>query len=484
VHTYTELGALIEHYCDENEREPDKTTVGASTVLGGEHKASTRERNMSVRIWVLSFTFLAIACGKHNGAHSDGSNNSDGTNCSAFGATCNIGTDCCSGVCANGMCGTDPTACARAGAPCTANTDCCTTSCVNNQCSANQCTADGQTCGNDGECCSGKCNGTCTPLNPTCKTDGNPCGSGADCCSKFCTVAGTCGNGSFCVQDGDACAHDTDCCGGICNPGPGGLGTCARPVVGSTNCQAGVDGTVCGGCGDCCSRLCAPYQATGVMVCQPAEGCRVDGDLCKQDSDCCGAPGSMLPGDGNVHCLRANPADAVGICRNPMSCNPQGDVCHYKNYSTCGISSERNDCCACISTKDCCQLDLLGVPRCNALDHCQMTGDVCSNSQDCCNGEPCVPDQNGVFHCGASCSPTNGPCTSDADCCPGGTCHFDPGSTMGTCNGNTACSQDGQACSDTMPCCPGISCNVTGSNPPVACPPGMETGCTCFNPIF
>jgi hypothetical protein len=419
---------------------------------------------------------MALSCSHHD---------SQDVNCGLFGMQCTTGADCCSNVCSNGMCGSDPTQCSMAGASCSANTDCCTVSCVDNHCSDQQCTGDGQSCSSDGQCCSGSCTGgSCAALNAGCKTDGNACTAAADCCSKFCDPNGHCGNGSFCIQDGDACAHDTDCCGGICNPGPGGLGLCTHPEVGATNCSAGVDGTVCGGCGDCCSRLCAPYHATGVMVCQPAEGCRIDGDLCRQDSDCCGAAGSGLPGDGNVTCVREQPGDPVGICRNPTGCNPQGDICHYKDYSTCGISSERNDCCACISGKDCCQLDALGIPRCNGLSACVPTGGVCSNSLDCCNGVPCVPDQNGVLHCGAGCSQTGNSCTSDADCCSGGTCVFQPGSTQGTCGGDTMCSLEGQACSDTMPCCAGIACNVTGSNPVVACPPGMETGCTCFNPIF
>jgi hypothetical protein len=420
---------------------------------------------------------LVLSCSHHSGQ--------DMSNCGVFGAQCTTGTDCCSSVCTNGMCGSDPTQCSMGGSSCSANTDCCTVSCVNNQCSDAQCTGDGQKCSSDGQCCGGKCdNGSCAALSATCKTDGNACTAAGDCCSKYCDPNGHCGVGSFCIQDGDACAHDTDCCGGICNPGPGTLGTCTHPQGGATNCSGGVDGTVCAGCGDCCSRLCAPYHATGVMVCQPAEGCRIDGDLCKQDSDCCGAPGSGLPGDGNVHCIKQMPTDPVGICRNPTGCNPEGDICHYMNYSTCGISSERNDCCGCISTKDCCQLDALGIPRCNSLSACVPTNGVCSNSLDCCNGVPCVPDMNGVLHCGAGCSQTGNSCTSDADCCSGGTCVFPPGSTQGTCQGNTMCSQEGQACSDKMPCCAGIACNVTGSNPITACPAGMETGCTCFNPIF
>jgi len=296
----------------------------------------------------------------------------------------------------------------------------------------------------------------------------------------------TCVNGSWCTQNGDACAHDAECCGGLCTIASGHtLGTCGQPTPGSTNCSAGVDGTLCTDCCGCCSRLCEVYAPTGVKVCQPAEGCRIDGDLCHKDSDCCGAAGSGLPGDGNVVCLKDNATDPVGVCRNPTGCDPEGDVCHYKNYATCGNSSARNDCCAGPGNSGICQLDTLGVPRCNGLGTmCQMTGQTCSYNGDCCNGLPCVPDMNGILHCGASqCQMNGATCTNSADCCNGSACVFQPGQTYGTCGGMTTCAAQGQTCNDTTPCCMGAGmCDVTGTS--TACPTGMMTGCTCFQPIF
>jgi hypothetical protein len=29
-----------------------------------------------------------------------------------------------------------------------------------------------------------------------------------------------------------------------------------------------------------------------VFVCQPASGCHVNGDMCREDTDCCGAAGA------------------------------------------------------------------------------------------------------------------------------------------------------------------------------------------------
>ena len=189
------------------------------------------------------------------------------------------------------------------GGGCTVATECQSLNCTNGACGST-CISDGQACTTDGSCCGGKCaNGMCSPLNTTCKTGGNTCAGNNDCCSHLCQ-GGTCVLGSsFCIQTGDTCVHPSDCCGGTCNIATGAtLGTCGAPPSGPSFCNGGVDGTVCGGCNDCCSRLCAPYGPSGVKVCQRANGCHIDGDLCREDGDCCGAKGSMAPGDGNVVC--------------------------------------------------------------------------------------------------------------------------------------------------------------------------------------
>jgi hypothetical protein len=223
--------------------------------------------------------------GADAGPGTDGGLGSDAgpPTCATFGQPCADVPDagCCSGICAsNGTCAPNPTGCSPAGASCGTNTDCCSVSCVAGFCSGAQCTGDNQPCTADGVCCSGKCSGTCTPLNPVCRTLGNPCAASTDCCSSFCDQ-GYCANASFCVQTGDACAHDGECCSGTCDVADGGvLGTCAPPPSGSSNCSGGVDGTVCADCGSCCSRLCAPYGPYNVKICQPAQGCHIDGDLC------------------------------------------------------------------------------------------------------------------------------------------------------------------------------------------------------------
>jgi hypothetical protein len=459
------------------------------------------------------------------GGPTDGGGFFDGPviSCGVYGATCTVGSECCSGACdpKTQTCVAISSSCSVPGAPCAALTDCCTLTCVNDACGATSCTSDHQACSTDGACCSGQCaNGTCAPLNTSCKTQGNACAANGDCCSQFCSN-GKCGSPSFCVQTGDICARPTDCCGGICNVAQGAtVGTCANPPSGATYCSDAVDGTVCTGCGSCCSRLCAPYGPTGVSICQPANGCHVDGDLCRQDTDCCGAAGTGLPGDGNVHCEIAT-GQKIGICRNPMGCNPEGNVCHYKDYA-CSISSARNDCCAAPGNSGECQLDALGVPRCHGFGtSCRNGGDTCAFTGDCCNGAPCVPDSVGQLRCltstpdgGVACSSQGGSCTINADCCRSLTCLTATGSVQGTCglvtpppDGGSAppdassdagspsdaqadvtnvdstppttCGLYGQSCQTSGDCCSSVPCTNPLQKP---CAAG-DTACACTFPI-
>ena len=289
-----------------------------------------------------------------------------------------------------------------------------------------------------------------SPLNTKCKTLGNQCASGADCCSSLCSN-GTCQASSFCGQGGDACSTGSDCCTGTCTVAAGAtLGTCgASPPGGPANCGV-VDGQLCGGSapdggivrndaglpacgGPCCSRACAPWGPTGVLVCQPASGCHVVGDLCTADSDCCGSAG--LPGgSGKPVTCDITPPATLGICRNPMGCKPDGDVCKLKTMS-CNSSC---DCCSgnC-ETQDTCKQDNMGVPRCAAAQ-CAVAGGACASSANCCGGTPCVPNpvDGGAprYVCsGNRCIAACGQCTDNADCCPGTSCIVGTGSSQGVC---------------------------------------------------
>jgi hypothetical protein len=415
-----------------------------------------------------------------------------GNLCSGVGAVCVQSAECCSENCdpETNRCLTSAM-CRAAGGDCEQPTDCCTLQCgADGKCSADACVSDDQACETNEECCSGVClDGACGALNPSCKTAGNACQSGEDCCSKTCGENGTCTLGvSYCIQPGDVCARDNDCCTGDCTVPEGAtLGLCADPPAGSAFCK-GVDGVLCSDCGDCCSRLCAPFGPTGAKICQPANGCRVTGDLCRRDEDCCGGTDDeTLPGYGNVICEK-EAGKEIGLCRNPSNgdspggaCNPQGNVCHYKNYE-CNISSARANCCGGLGAKGgVCQLDPLGIPRCNGLgDECRLEGETCASTDDCCDERPCVPDAQGNLRCGGDqCQRSGDTCTVNADCCPGSTCVRAPGALTGTCgggddppggvggapstgeggNGNTpGCSEYGQLCDGAADCCNSVPC--------------------------
>jgi hypothetical protein len=404
--------------------------------------------------------------------------------CKRFGDDCAGSGECCSGLCdpATDSCSSSVENCAGDGDACGAATDCCDLRC-DGTCQGGACVSDGEECEEDLDCCGQSCvGGLCAALNLSCKTAGNACSGSGECCSGLCDDDKCVLSASFCIQEGDLCARAEDCCTGTCVIADGlEVGLCGPPPTGASFCNDGVEGSICGDCNECCSRLCAPYGPTGVNVCQPASGCHVTGDFCRKDGDCCGAEGTGLPGEGNVFCEKGEGAD-LGICRNPMSCSPQGNVCHFKDYA-CGVSSARANCCGGLGANGgVCQLDGLGVPRCNGLgDECIEAGEICASADDCCDDVPCVPDDEGVLRCfdppgdDPPCVPVTGSCTVNADCCVGGTCIRPVGSTEGSCQGTTGgsggsggggsggsdsppCATYGQSCDEDGDCCNDVPC--------------------------
>jgi hypothetical protein len=445
--------------------------------------------------------------------------------CGAEQAACSGNSDCCSNLCLGNHCVSSISTCGAAGANCGVSTDCCTGACIKGTCGSAQCVSIGDACpaGGTNACCTDTCvNGKCAAIGSTadggtggaCLTAGNKCAHDGDCCSGLCTN-GTCNKASsFCLQNGEMCFTGSDCCGGTCSA-PNGQpvsqtnpGLCGTPG-GAVNCTA-VDGVICAGTtpgcpGPCCSDLCVPFGPTGVLICQPAQGCRVEGDLCEKNSDCCGGEDgdAGLPGAQLVVCTIAQGAK-IGVCSTPSAgngggstCRPPGDVCHYNGAGyNCSVSASSADCCDIGGhpNKDLCQLDKLGVPRClvfgggadggtdGGANACRQSGQTCATASDCCNNLPCVPGAGGQLTCATtSCIPSSGPCTSNADCCAGITCVIPVGSPSGTCapsspppgtdggtsggDGGTAdggttggsCGEYGQSCA-SLPCCTGLAC--------------------------
>ena len=90
------------------------------------------------------------------------------------------------------------------------------------------------------------------------------------------------------------------------------------PGVSCADPDAGTEGGIpaCGG--SCGSRSCAADPTTGVPLCQPSSGCRVTGEDCTADGDCCGGGGDA----GGVTCMSIN-ACGVGVCQAPRSLHAQ-----------------------------------------------------------------------------------------------------------------------------------------------------------------
>jgi hypothetical protein len=188
------------------------------------------------------------------------------------------------------------------------------------------------------------------------------------------------------------------------------------------------------------------------MICQPPSGCRPTGEVCRDDSDCCGF-GGIQGKTGVGNCSKASPSDPVGRCDNGNSCRPAGAICKLASMSC----NAENNCCAGNVNQNpfVCQQDILGIPRCTMKgescgDGGSRAGQACATSADCC-GLPCAP--NPAFTTGSSvpeyicgggvCVSTRGSCTTSADCCPGLPCISAPGSTRGTCGGSLPPPVDG-----------------------------------------
>jgi hypothetical protein len=317
---------------------------------------------------------------------------------------------------------------------------------------------------------------------------------------------------SYCIQTGDLCYRSTDCCTGLCEKAAdAAAGVCkVIDTRGAGSCTQ--DGIVCADCTNCCSRLCAPYALTGVKICQPASGCKLTNNLCQKDGDCCGGDTTVQSeGAGSVTCEMATAmTPPLGTCRNPMGCQPRGNVCGRKaSDNQCG-GNAREDCCDCPPPKfNCCKPDTVGIYRCHGggsdtcptgytgkAPCCIASGERCQLAAECCDGSPCVPDGAGVLRClarppgGVACVAADGACTTTGDCCAGLACGIVPGQTFGRCQpppppspgtggsggaggatgsgtGGSAppvCSFFGQGCSSSARCCTGLSCVISGSN--------------------
>lgn len=275
----------------------------------------------------------------------------------------------------------------------------------------------------------------------------------------------------------------------------------------------------CEGGSNCCTRICAD-PGTGAKVCLPASGCRMTGLACLDDQACCG--GGTNP-NGSVECRRESEDDAYGRCDNGEACNPVGNICGATftnpDGSTFSVNASQN---CCDGRKEVCKLDSAGIPRCfgGGSEECPTgytgeepccieEGEVCQFKDQCCDGNPCVSDDQGVLRCTRSeCVPSGSTCTPGGDPCCTGECEAlgelqhvcdppdqpmckpngDPcGAASECCSGicldgkcaaETPCQGDGETCTSNGDCCGGLSCVIPAGSASGTCQEGEACGST------
>lgn len=381
----------------------------------------------------------------------------DGPSCTAAGETCAADTDCCTGFCEPNaqVCARVPGQCGAEGAACASGPDCCSFSCVDFTCSGSQCKSDGADCSSDGECCGGSCDsGTCTPLSTTCKTSGNSCTANSECCSHYCLNNVCDPDPSFCRQSGDTCTSDLECCGGSCAIAAGAtLGLCQLvPASGAGSCTTA-------------GEACTPeLDANGNYQC---------------GSSCCSRACYPFGSSG------------ITVCQPPSGCAPSGEIC-FNDHDCCGSAmqpdGER-------SQITCSKLPGQTVGRCDNGNACTPAGGICrlqsnecSENANCCAGNvlqfnTCAEDNLGIPRCLAAEIDCTDPsqyegesCATSADCCglpctPMGSGEFPP-----LVCGGTSCVPTGSACTTAADCCSTLPCENGVCGEPGVC---AEFGQAC-----
>jgi hypothetical protein len=211
-------------------------------------------------------------------------------------------------------------------------------------------------------------------------------------------------------------------------------------------------------------------DSQGLGFCTAIGGCRVQGEPCVNDLDCCS---DVV--DGTAHPGACAP-DSSGVkrCQKMTSCLADGEVC--------GGQGASQNCCAAHGNVKNCWPTSSGVSRCFPQGQCLAAGPPgsptpCTVPDECCSNI-CVPNPGSPtgYACAGACLPLSGQdcsamscgaglscinnvcinqpqCTSDADCCTGGQCQNGNCVTTGQ-----TCVPIGGSCSDNSECCTG-GCN-------------------------
>jgi len=240
----------------------------------------------------------------------------------------------------------------------------------------------------------------------------------------------------MCGGTGASCTTQSQCCQDIpreCDDTPAGGGT--RCCLGlTTQCQ--VDGDCCGSDNACqTQRCCAPLGVSctaagdccdGGAACSAGSCCLPDGLSCSNDSDCCSGPctGGVCSGTPPP-----TPTPAPSPSPSP-SCQVLGETCD--------------------NTLQCCAGECAITPASPQTLCCSPLGEACDDVSTCC-GAQTVCD-------GTCCRPIGSQCTTAAECCG-----FGAGCVLGRC-----CAAPGAGCSVDADCCAGSCVGGTCSTTLVA----------------
>jgi hypothetical protein len=428
------------------------------------------------------------ACSSSNPAHQDGDVAADGrevdgeTGAEEGAADTDVPVDGVDETSADGDEGDVPPedggACQGLGSHCTSGIDCCTGRCEPDVTgayvciSAERCAGLGEGCAVAADCCSLGCDGTLCVAS-LCLVGGESCTAPAQCCSNRC-VGGGCESGGACLPAGEDCSTggSGSCCSMNCAEASDGRMRC----LGLGRCRA--EGEVCRENGDCCnyqcvdgfclvqpecdvageacetnaaccSSLCAD-DGSGYRSCQYLGGCRPFGELCRSDGECCNNPAN----DGPGVCVTV--AEGIGRCENPTGCAPAGELCGPGYHTCCRCATPMSEPgCPNPDASLFCLDTVFGVSRCFS-DDCVLEGGPCDAPEDCCGGV-CTA---GVCGPGISCRENLEPCAfSDQCCCR--VCAPDATGALVCCPGDTPCIAESGRCTTDADCCSG-NCNADG----------------------
>jgi hypothetical protein len=364
-----------------------------------------------------------VSCGASDQCHAPGTCDPASGVCSnptaAESTACDDGDPCTqTDRCQAGACvGSNPVVCAAADQCHLAGVcDAATGLCSNPPAADGTACSDGNACTRTDSCQSGVCAGSdpvVCPASDQCHAPGT-CDTTSGICSDPAAA-----DGSGC-NDGNACTRTDSCQAGACVGGDpvictaidqchaagvcdAGSGVCSNPAVS--------DGTACDG-GTCAAGQCA-------------SACKVQGQVCSADADCCSGACALIFGFGK-RCT------APGACAGAgAACDRATDCCSLSCRS--GQCTEATDSCStclpshirCVSDSECCNGHCATVAAGSSLRECADTfagcsdiGDWCFLPTDCCSGSCPVGQERCSFP--NACRPLGESCSVDGDCCADG----------------------------------------------------------------